>query len=99
MTSAAATELRSLVSSFVVIWILKHIADRPLDTARLCQLLKSSAWALDSSSLNRTLLRMRRHGWLKTEDSLHSITPAGRRALNLAVFGLKDVLTVTNRET
>jgi hypothetical protein len=99
MTSAAATELRSLISSFVVIRILKHIADTPLDTAQLCQLLKSSALALDSPSLNRTLLRMRRHGWLKTTDSLHSITPAGRKALNLAVSGLRDIVALNNRKT
>jgi len=95
--AAASKELSSLASTFVLIRIMKHAADAPLDTARLRERLNANGRPLAPVSLNRILVRLRRHGWLNTKDSFHSLTPAGRKALKLATSGLKTLAGFTSR--
>ena|SRR5580765_3537426 len=92
---AAARELHSLTSAFSLIRILHLMADTPLDTRELGKRV-SAKTAMDPASVSRSLFRIRRHGWLKTNGSLHSLTPAGREALRLAASALKDLADSTN---
>jgi hypothetical protein len=89
--------MRSFASSFALIRILHHAAGTPLDTPQLRERLSAKGASLDNQSLNRALSRLRRHGWLKTKNSGHSLTPAGRKALKLATAGLKNLARLTGR--
>jgi DNA-binding PadR family transcriptional regulator len=93
--SAAAKELRSLSFTVLAIRILTYVSKAPADKANITQRLRTSGTPIDRASLNRSLARLRRHGWLRTKDSLHSMTPAGRKALKLAVSRLKDLAALT----
>jgi len=93
----AAKELRSLTSSFLVVRMLNQIADEPVDAARLHERLRAKDTALNPASLNHTLARLRRHGWLRTRGSLHTLTPAGRNALKLAASALERLAAQFNR--
>jgi hypothetical protein len=74
--------------------MLKHIANEPTDTPRLRDQLRANGH-LDTTSLDRSLLRLRRQGIIKLKDSAHVLTPAGRKALNLAISRLKDLVLIT----
>jgi DNA-binding IclR family transcriptional regulator len=92
-STTTAKEFRSLLATLTVIRILKHAADAPTTAANLCQRLPTK----DTSSLNRTLVRLRRNGWLTEKTSEWSLTPEGRKALNLAVRGLEDLVGLFDR--
>ena len=76
---------------------MKHATGAPLDTVRPRERLNATGQPLAPVSLNRILVRLRRHGWLNTKDSLHSLTPAGRKALKLATSCLKTLAGLTDR--
>jgi hypothetical protein len=89
-------EIRSLLCSFLVIRILKYTANEPLATARLAERLGAANPALDARFLDRTLLRLRRQGLLTAKNSSWSLTSEGRKALKLAISGLKDLARLTH---
>jgi hypothetical protein len=68
-----------------------------MDNADITERLRATGTPLDGPSLNRTLARLRRNGWLKKKGSSHSITTAGRKALRLAASALKDLIALTTR--
>jgi hypothetical protein len=93
---AGAKELRSLLSSLAAIRILQYIAGQPLDASRLRERLHANGH-LATASLHRTLLRLRRQGMTTLKGSAHVLTPAGRKALGLAISGLKNIVAITRR--
>jgi hypothetical protein len=92
---AAAKEIRSFASTQSVIRILKHLADEPLDTARLSERLRAASAGVDVSLVKRALVRLRHQGIVRLKGSRHSLTPAGRKLLKLAISRLKDIVALT----
>jgi hypothetical protein len=90
MTAAGPKEIRSLLATLVTVRILKCIADERLDDLRATD-------TISDPLLNLSLRRLRRRGLIKAKGSQHSLTPAGRKALKLAVSGLKQLAALTDR--
>ena len=96
-SNAAAKELRSLLATFSFIRILNCNSKTPISSAGLLEPLRINGTAVDIPDLNRSLLQLRRRGWLKTKSTLHSLTPTGRKALQLATSGLKHLAAPTHK--
>jgi hypothetical protein len=89
MPSAPLAEIRSILSTLVTIRTLKHVANGRPESLR-------NTDGTSDLFLNRTLLRLRRQGLIKSKGSQHSLTPAGRKALKLAISGLKTTTSLTS---
>jgi len=92
-SATTAKELRSLLATFTLIRILKHAADASATTADFCRRLPTE----DTASLKRTLVQLRRKGWLIAKNSEWFLTSEGRKALDLAVKGLEDLVDLLDR--
>jgi len=84
-----------LFSTLSVIRVLNYVSRTPMLSADISKRLRASGTVIDGPSLNRTLLRLRRKGWLTKRNSSWSPTPEGRKALKLAISGLKDLAHLT----
>ena len=93
----AEKELRSLSSTQSVIRILNCVSASPRNSVEIGQRLRSNSTTIDSASLKRTLLRLRRHRWLTAKKDVWSLTPAGRKAFKFALAGLKDLVHLTRQ--
>jgi hypothetical protein len=93
--NTAAKELRTLMSTLSVIRILNYVSQTPMGSADISKRLRTTGTAIDDISLNRTLFRLRRQGWLTAKNSNWSPTLDGRKALKIAISGLKDLAHLT----
>jgi PadR family transcriptional regulator PadR len=88
-----ATETATLLLSFCKVRILHYAAAKPVPSLAILERLLSHGCTISSATLQRTLLRMSRNGWLKSKaipakthrhPRNYSLTPKGRTVLGLA---------------
>ena len=89
--NAAAKEIRSILTAFATVRILKRIADGSARRDTIRPVLPAS----EAYCLDRTLARLRRRGWLKSTNSELSLTREGRKALRAATSSLKPLAELT----
>ena len=89
--NAAEKELRSLLLAVSLIRILNCVSKTPMPIGEISKQLRTNGTAIDGPSLNRTLLSLHRRGLAKTRNCAWSLTPDGRKALKLAISGVKEL--------
>lgn len=94
---AARKQVHSLLSTLSLIRILNCVSHTPRQSAEIAKRLRANGTTADTTSQNRTLQRLRRNNWLVAKNSTYSLTSEGRKALEFARSGLKDLVYLTRR--
>ena len=101
--ASRAKESSTLLSSFCKVRILHYAAAKPVTSLRILEQLRNHGCSITPATLNRILLRLTRNGWLKVKSPAgpsrrahrtHSLTPKGRKGLNLSRGWLTDLVEV-----
>ncbi|MBI3868658.1 MAG: PadR family transcriptional regulator [Verrucomicrobia bacterium] len=100
--ASSANETTALLRSFSRIRILHVTPAKPVQGLQIREKLESRDCPVDAPALSRMLRKMVRNGWLKNNSPLgsghvqrdYSLTPKGRKVLNLTRERLKGLMVV-----